>query len=273
MSSEIAFETAGKREGLQVWRIENFALNHIPQSQFGNFYNGDCYLVLSSKKSGSGKPPSTSDWGLNFRSRFTLWFAFLDWFKLITRWTGCRSRSHHANGRSFERIAHAISRNRRIRIEEIQKLFPRGNSYQRRRSPFWLQSCWSQRLYRYQKIIACKRKEKCYCSRSSSQVCSNNVIIASVWRHNDGIFSWASFNNGDVFIIDIGQGLIQWNSPQVIASHWLPNHNNLSSQIVKSVWKAVNLRGAFATVNEEAEFQLWPSMPDQKTVIHNVKNL
>ena len=56
MSSEIAFETAGKREGLQVWRIENFALNHIPQSQFGNFYNGDCYLVLSSKKSGSGKP-------------------------------------------------------------------------------------------------------------------------------------------------------------------------------------------------------------------------
>ena len=56
MSSEIAFETAGKREGLQVWRIENFALNHIPPSQFGNFYNGDCYLVLSSKKSGSGKP-------------------------------------------------------------------------------------------------------------------------------------------------------------------------------------------------------------------------
>ena len=72
MSSEIAFETAGKREGLQVWRIENFALNHIPQSQFGNFYNGDCYLVLSSKKSGSGKPHFTSGLRLNFRSRSTL---------------------------------------------------------------------------------------------------------------------------------------------------------------------------------------------------------
>ena len=25
---------------------------------------------------------------------------------------------------------------------------------------------------------------------------------------------WASFNNGDVFIIDVGDGLIQWNAPQ-----------------------------------------------------------
>ena len=25
---------------------------------------------------------------------------------------------------------------------------------------------------------------------------------------------WNSFNNGDVFIIDVGQGLIQWNAPQ-----------------------------------------------------------
>ena len=80
MSSEIAFETAGKREGLQIWRIENFALNHIPQSQFGNFYNGDCYLVLSSKKSGSGKftlflvllpvYESTSDLGLLYDLHF-----------------------------------------------------------------------------------------------------------------------------------------------------------------------------------------------------------
>ena len=25
---------------------------------------------------------------------------------------------------------------------------------------------------------------------------------------------WSSFNNGDVFIIDVGDGLIQWNAPQ-----------------------------------------------------------
>lgn len=26
--------------------------------------------------------------------------------------------------------------------------------------------------------------------------------------------NWSSFNNGDVFIIDIGDGIIQWNAPQ-----------------------------------------------------------
>ena len=53
--TDLAFESAGKREGLQIWRIEDFALNAVVKSQHGNFYNGDCYLVLNSKRSGSGE--------------------------------------------------------------------------------------------------------------------------------------------------------------------------------------------------------------------------
>jgi gelsolin len=48
------FETAGKKAGLQIWRVENFALASVPASQYGSFYNGDCYILLNSIKSGSG---------------------------------------------------------------------------------------------------------------------------------------------------------------------------------------------------------------------------
>lgn len=40
------FETAGRKSGLQIWRIEDFALNPIDESQFGSFYSGDAYIVL-----------------------------------------------------------------------------------------------------------------------------------------------------------------------------------------------------------------------------------
>lgn len=54
--TDLAFESAGKREGLQIWRIEDFALAAVVKSQHGNFYNGDCYLILNSKRSGTGEP-------------------------------------------------------------------------------------------------------------------------------------------------------------------------------------------------------------------------
>ncbi|XP_044191304.1 gelsolin-like [Thunnus albacares] len=40
------FERAGQRAGLQVWRVENLELVPVPQSLYGGFYSGDAYLVL-----------------------------------------------------------------------------------------------------------------------------------------------------------------------------------------------------------------------------------
>ena len=37
---------AGKKAGLQVWRIENFSLVPQPREQYGNFYTGDSYILL-----------------------------------------------------------------------------------------------------------------------------------------------------------------------------------------------------------------------------------
>ncbi|CAD5234511.1 unnamed protein product [Bursaphelenchus xylophilus] len=43
------FLNAGKKIGLEVWRIKKFDLEVVPKEQFGNFYSGDSYIILNTK--------------------------------------------------------------------------------------------------------------------------------------------------------------------------------------------------------------------------------
>uniref|UniRef100_A0A673XEG1 Macrophage-capping protein n=1 Tax=Salmo trutta TaxID=8032 RepID=A0A673XEG1_SALTR len=40
------FQIAGKGPGLQVWRVEKMDLKPVPKQLHGNFYTGDCYVLL-----------------------------------------------------------------------------------------------------------------------------------------------------------------------------------------------------------------------------------
>uniref|UniRef100_A0A914MH67 Gelsolin-like domain-containing protein n=1 Tax=Meloidogyne incognita TaxID=6306 RepID=A0A914MH67_MELIC len=42
----------GQQRGLQIWRINKFALEDMPKEQYGNFYSGDSYIVLNTKNIG-----------------------------------------------------------------------------------------------------------------------------------------------------------------------------------------------------------------------------
>lgn len=48
--TETAWNNAGTKEGVEVWRIENFKVVPVPKNQFGTFYNGDSYIVLKTYK-------------------------------------------------------------------------------------------------------------------------------------------------------------------------------------------------------------------------------
>lgn len=48
------FELAGQKQGLQVWRVENFDLVPVPENLYGGFYTGDAYLILNTIKQRSG---------------------------------------------------------------------------------------------------------------------------------------------------------------------------------------------------------------------------
>ncbi|XP_069795373.1 scinderin-like [Narcine bancroftii] len=47
MAYHTAFENAGKKPGLTIWRIEKMNPSPVPEKLYGNFYNGDVYIVLN----------------------------------------------------------------------------------------------------------------------------------------------------------------------------------------------------------------------------------
>eukprot|EP01129_Flabellula_baltica_P012085 TRINITY_DN53_c0_g1_i2.p1 TRINITY_DN53_c0_g1~~TRINITY_DN53_c0_g1_i2.p1 ORF type:complete len:383 (+),score=117.02 TRINITY_DN53_c0_g1_i2:33-1151(+) len=46
-NGEPAWDGAGEELGLQIWRIEQFKVKHWPKEQYGNFYSGDSYIVMN----------------------------------------------------------------------------------------------------------------------------------------------------------------------------------------------------------------------------------
>jgi len=48
--TEKAWEGAGKAVGVQIWRIEKFQVVHWPKTEYGKFYSGDSYIVLNTYK-------------------------------------------------------------------------------------------------------------------------------------------------------------------------------------------------------------------------------
>lgn len=45
-----AYKGAGESEGITVWRIENFKVVPWPEKQYGSFYAGDSYIILNTYK-------------------------------------------------------------------------------------------------------------------------------------------------------------------------------------------------------------------------------
>jgi gelsolin len=52
--TEKAWSAAGKQVGLQIWRIEKFNVVSWPRDQYGSFYSGDSYIVLNTYKKKGG---------------------------------------------------------------------------------------------------------------------------------------------------------------------------------------------------------------------------
>jgi len=52
--TEKAWSQAGKAVGLMIWRIEKFKVVSWPKDQYGSFYDGDSYIVLNTYKKPDG---------------------------------------------------------------------------------------------------------------------------------------------------------------------------------------------------------------------------
>jgi gelsolin len=52
--TEPAWKNAGSKVGLQIWRIVKFKVQHWGKEDYGKFYNGDSYIILNTYKEEGG---------------------------------------------------------------------------------------------------------------------------------------------------------------------------------------------------------------------------
>ncbi|XP_041029906.1 macrophage-capping protein-like [Carcharodon carcharias] len=170
MGVHACFEKASEGQGIQIWRVEKMKLVAVPKENFGTFFTGDAYLVLHRDED---------------RAHLHIW--------------------HGEKASSDEKGASALFatqlddslQGRPVQHREAQgnesdvfmSYFPKGIKYQEGGVESGFQKVPTapasiRRLYHVKgkKNVRAKQTE----------------------------MSWASFNTGDCFILDLGQTIYQW---------------------------------------------------------------
>ncbi|KAG7272469.1 hypothetical protein CRUP_009021 [Coryphaenoides rupestris] len=149
-----AFKAVSRKPGLQIWTINNMEMVPVPAQGFGNFFEGDCYLVLFRSTGGSAD---------------------------IHYWIG-GSSSQDEQGAAA------------ILVSQLDETLG-GSPVQHREGGV---------ASGFQHV-----ETNCYSVLRLLRVKGRkNVTAAEV------DMSWNSFNKGDIFLLDMGKAIIQWNGPQ-----------------------------------------------------------
>ncbi|KAM3935167.1 advillin [Leptodactylus fuscus] len=173
-----AFKSVTKTPGLLIWRIEKMDLVLVPQKAHGNFYEGDCYLLLCTKKSGNSLLYDIHYWIGNDSSQDEQGSAAIYTIQLDDFLGG--SPVQHREVQGYE-------------SESFKGYFKQGIIYKKGGVASGMKHV-DTNTYDVKRLLHVKGKR--------------NVTATEVE------LSWNSFNLGDVFLLDLGKVIIQWNGPE-----------------------------------------------------------
>ncbi|XP_036152680.1 advillin isoform X2 [Myotis myotis] len=178
MSLSSAFRAVGNDPGIITWRIEKMELALVPLSAHGSFYEGDCYVILSTRRAGSllsqdihfwiGKDSSQDE-----QSCAAIYATQLDDY-LGGSPVQHREVQHHES-------------------DTFRGYFKQGIIYKRGGVASGMKHVETN-TYDVERLLHVKGKR--------------NI------RATEVEMSWDSFNRGDVFLLDLGKVIIQWNGPE-----------------------------------------------------------
>uniref|UniRef100_A0A4W4GZR2 HP domain-containing protein n=1 Tax=Electrophorus electricus TaxID=8005 RepID=A0A4W4GZR2_ELEEL len=162
------------KPGLQIWTINNMKMVPVPEVAFGNFFEGDCYIVLC----------DTSQ-SMN-----------------IHYWIGTHSSQDEQGAAAIyvtqldEYLGGSPVQHREVQGYESPKFkgyFKSGLIYKKGGVASGFKHV-DTNVYNILRLLHVK---------GSKNVTAREVEV-----------SWKSFNTGDVFLLDMGKAIVQWNSPQ-----------------------------------------------------------
>ncbi|XP_023814633.1 gelsolin isoform X2 [Oryzias latipes] len=169
------FKRAGKEAGLQVWRVENMDLAPVPENLFGRFYTGDAYLVLKSTSNRGGK--------LQYDLHY---------------WQGSEcSQDESGAAAIFSVQMDDFLDGAPIQYREVQGHESTTFSGYFKTGLTYMQGGVASGF----KHVATNDVEV----KRLLQVKGRRVV-----RATEVPVSWDSFNQGDTFILDLGEEIIQW---------------------------------------------------------------
>uniref|UniRef100_A0A6J0SV50 Advillin n=1 Tax=Pogona vitticeps TaxID=103695 RepID=A0A6J0SV50_9SAUR len=174
-----AFKAVTNTPGLLIWRIEKMDLILVPPKAHGSFFEGDCYVLLSTRKSGT----TTTSYDIHY-------------------WIGKYSSQDEQGCAAIyttqldDYLGGTPVQHREIQgyeSELFRGYFKQGVIYKKGGVASGLNHVETN-FYDVNRLLHVKGKR--------------NVMATEVER------SWDSFNVGDVFLLDLGKIIVQWNGPE-----------------------------------------------------------
>lgn len=178
MALTSAFRAVTHKPGLVIWRIEKMDLVPLPLNTYGSFYEGDCYVLLSTRQLGSALSYDIHYWIGKRSSKDEQGCAAIYTTQLDDYLGGVPVQ--HREVQSHE-------------SELFKGYFKQGVIYKKGGVASGMNHVETN-VYNVKRLLQVKGKR--------------NVTATEVE------VSWDSFNVGDVFLLDLGRVIVQWNGPE-----------------------------------------------------------
>ncbi|XP_068603826.1 villin-1 [Brachionichthys hirsutus] len=175
--SQDAFRNVSKKPGLQIWTINNLQMAPVPAKAFGNFFEGDCYVVLYISQN-KGPSPDVHYWIGKASSQDEQGAAAIYVTQLDEYLGGTPVQHREVQGNESPRF---------------RSYFKNGLIYKKGGVASGFHHV-DTNFYNVLRLLHVKGRK---------HVTASEVEV-----------SWDSFNTGDIFLLDMGKAIVQWNGPQ-----------------------------------------------------------
>ncbi|NWI12605.1 VILI protein, partial [Crypturellus soui] len=166
-----------RRLGLQIWSIENMKMVPVPERAYGTFFEGDCYVILHNKRTSHGIATDLHYWIGKDSTQDEQGAAALYVIQMDDALGGSPVQHREVQGHESE---------------TFQSYFRNGIIYKKGGAASGFRHVETN-VYNIKRLLHVKGKK---------HISATEVEL-----------SWNSFNKGDVFLLDLGKVLIQWNGP------------------------------------------------------------